>query len=357
VTGAPEREVVTGLGARRERGAENSAAAGASPSRGIEVLERDHPSFPKALLLVEKPPQRLYALGALAMLDGRRVGIVGSRHPSGYGIRVTYDAARAAARAGLVVVSGLARGLDARAHRGALDAGGGTIAVLGCGVDVCYPPSNRDLYDEVREKGLLLSELEPGARPRPEHFPRRNRIIAGLVEQLLVVEGKIKGGTSNTADWMLKQSKHVMAVPGRIDEAEAGSPNLLISQGAAVYRGPEDLLGAYGIALDAVEARERREIAAQVELAFAGEADLLGAEAQVFDLLGVAPVHVDVIADRTALDAGTLLAALSSLELKGLAVQLPGKQFALAPEENAPVAGRLAAPRARRRARPATTVS
>ncbi|MGA2383647.1 MAG: DNA-processing protein DprA [Gemmatimonadales bacterium] len=296
----------------------------------IQVLERDHPCFPKSVLLVEKPPERLYAIGDLAMLEGRRVGIVGSRHPSSYGIRITYDAAKAAARAGLVVVSGLARGLDARAHRGALDAGGKTIAVLGGGVDVCYPLSNRDLYDEVREKGLLLSEMQPGTDPRPEHFPRRNRIIAGLVEYLLVVEGKVAGGTSNTARWMLNLGKHVLAVPGRIGEATAESPNKLISEGATVYRGPEDLLDAYGIAADAVEARERRELAAQVDLAFAGEPDLLDAEAKVFDLLAAEPVHVDVIAERTALDAGTLLAALSSLELKGLAVQLPGKQFALA---------------------------
>ena len=295
----------------------------------IQVLERDHPRFPKSVLLVEKPPQRLYAIGDLEMLEGRRVGIVGSRIPSAYGIRVTYEAARAAARAGLVVVSGLARGLDARAHRGALDAGGKTIAVLGGGVDVCYPLGNRDLYDEVRAKGLLLSEMKPGERPLPKDFPRRNRIIAGLVEYLLVVEGKVAGGTSNTARWMLNLGKHVLAVPGRIDEATAESPNKLISEGATVYRGPEDLLDAYGIAADAVEARERRELAAQVDLAFAGEPDLLDAEAKVFDLLAAEPVHVDVIAERTALDAGTLLAALSSLELKGLAVQFPGKQFAL----------------------------
>ncbi|HVO35772.1 MAG TPA: DNA-processing protein DprA [Gemmatimonadales bacterium] len=299
------------------------------PTGEIQVLERDHPSFPKSVLLVESPPERLYAIGDLSMLEGRRVGIVGSRQPSAYGIRVTYDAAKAAARAGLVVVSGLARGLDARAHRGALDAGGKTIAVLGCGVDVCYPLSNRDLYDEVRAKGLLLSEMEPGTRPRPEHFPRRNRIIAGLVEYLLVVEGKVAGGTSNTAQWMLGLGKHILAVPGRIDEATAESPNKLISDGATLYRGPEDLFDAYGIALDAVEARERRELASQIDLAFAAEPDLLDAEAKVFDLLAAEPVHVDEIAERTALDAGTLLAALSSLELKGLAVQLPGKQFAL----------------------------
>ena len=302
-----------------------------APAGEIQILDRDHPCFPKSVLLVEQPPHRLYAIGNLGMLEGRRVGIVGSREPSAYGMRVTYEAARAAARAGLVVVSGLARGLDARAHRGALDAGGKTIAVLGGGVDVCYPLRNRDLYAEVREKGLLLSEMEPGARPWPKDFPRRNRIIAGLVEYLLVVEGKVAGGTSNTARWMLGLGKHILAVPGRIDEAVAESPNKLISEGAAVYRGPEDLLAAYGIALEAVEARERRELAAQVDLAFASEPDLLGAEAKVFDLLAPEPLDVDSIAERTALDAGTLLAALSSLELKGLAVQLPGKQFVLAP--------------------------
>ena len=296
----------------------------------VQVLERDHPRFPKSVLLVEKPPQRLYAIGDLGMLEGRRVGIVGSRHPSAYGIRVTYEAARAAARAGLVVVSGLARGLDARAHRGALDAGGKTIAVLGGGVDVCYPLGNRDLYDEVREKGLLVSEFEPGVRPLKHFFPRRNRIIAGLVEYLLVVEGKVAGGTSNTAKWMLDLGKHILAVPGRIDEETSQSPNKLISEGASVYRGPEDLLGAYGIAVEALAERERREAAAQVDLALGSEPDLLDAEAKVFDLLAPEPLHVDTIAERTALDAGTLLAALSSLELKGLAVQLPGKQFVLA---------------------------
>jgi DNA processing protein len=281
--------------------------------------------------LVEKAPERLYAIGNLEMLEGRRVGIVGSRHPSTYGVRVAYDAAQAAARAGLVVVSGMARGLDARAHRGALDAGGKTIAVMAGGADVCYPTGNRDLYAEIAEKGLLLSEMEPGVRPLKHSFPQRNRIIAGLVEYLLVVEGAIKGGTSNTAEWMVKLGKHVLAVPGRIDDPTAESPNLLLSQGATVYRGPEDLLSLYGITLETVREREQRDFAAQVDAFLADEPDLLEAEAKVFDLLAPEPTHVDVIAEQSALDAGTLLAALSSLELKGLAVQLPGKHFALAP--------------------------
>ena len=332
MSGAEDADAVaTGSGTSRAGGATDGGGTESAASGAIRVLERDSPFFPKSVLLVEKPPQRLYAIGDLAMLEGRRVGIVGSRHPSNYGVRVAYAAAQAAARAGLVVVSGLARGLDARAHRGALDAGGKTIAVLGGGVDVCYPLCNRELYVAVREKGLLLSEFAPGARPRPENFPKRNRIIAGLAEYLLVVEGKIKGGTSNTADWMLKLSRHVLAVPGRIDEEVAGSPNLLISQGATVYRGAEDLLGAYGIALASVEARAKRELTAQVDLAFGAEPGLLEAEARVFDLLTDDPLHVDAIAERAALEPGALLAALSSLELKGLAVQLPGKQFALSP--------------------------
>ncbi len=309
----------------------NSTSATSGPAREIVVLERDHPFFPKSVLLVADPPERLYAIGDLAMLEGRRVGIVGSRQPSTYGVRVAYGAAQAAARAGLVVVSGMARGLDARAHRGALDAGGKTIAVLGGGVDVCYPVSNRGLYDEICGRGLVLSEFAPGAEPLAFHFPQRNRIIAGLVEYLLVVEGAIKGGTSNTAQCMLDLGKQVLAVPGRIDEPLAGSPNLLISQGATPYLGPGDLLGQYGITLARVEAQAQRELESQVELAFAGAPGLLEAEARVFDLLAPEPVDVDTIAERTALDAATLLAALSSLELKGLAVQLPGKQFTLAP--------------------------
>lgn len=303
-----------------------TGAAGA----GIRILERDDPIFPKSVLLVDRPPERLHALGDLSLLEGRLVGIVGSRRPTTYGARVAYQAAHAAARAGLVVVSGLARGLDARAHRGALDAGGKTIAVLGSGVDVCYPLGNRDLYAAVRERGLLLAEQEPGTSPHAGSFPRRNRIIAGLVECLLVVEGKAAGGTSNTAAWMLSVGKQILAVPGRIEDEVAESPNKLIRDGATIYLGPQDLLMVFGLTLEAVKEREQRAVAAQVDAFLASEPDLLGAEARVFDLLVSEPLHVDAIAERTALDAGTLLAALSSLELKGLAVQLPGKHFALA---------------------------
>ena len=293
-------------------------------------LTRDDPLFPKSLLVLREPPDALYALGDLSLLARPLVAIVGSRTPTTYGARVAYQAAQAAARAGLVVVSGMARGLDTRAHRGALDAGGKTIAVLGSGVDVPYPRSNCDLYADVRDAGLLVSEQEPGTAPHQGSFPQRNRIIAGLAACLLVVEGRVKGGTSNTAEWMLKCGKPVLAVPGRIEDEVAQNPNQLISEGATPYLGPQSLLDQFGVTWEGVEEGERRAAAAQLDALLGTSAELLGAEASVFDVLTQEPLHVDAIAARTALAPGRLLAALSSLEIKGLAVQLPGKHFVLA---------------------------
>jgi DNA processing protein len=302
---------------------------GTAAASTIRFLAQDDPLFPKSLLVLRDPPKALYALGDVALLGRRLVAIVGSRTPTNYGSRVAYRAAQAATQAGLIVVSGMARGLDTRAHRGALDAGGKTIAVLGSGVDVPYPKSNRDLYANVLAHGLLLSEQEPGTSPHEGSFPNRNRIIAGLAECLLVVEGKIKGGTTNAVRWMTGLGKSVLAVPGRIEDAVAQGPNQLISEGAGAYLGPESLLQHYGLDWEQVVEGERRAEVEQLDVLLAAAPDLLAAEAAVFDVLAQQPLHVDVIATRTALDAGRLLAALSSLELKGLAVQLPGKHFAL----------------------------
>jgi DNA processing protein len=294
-------------------------------------LTPDDPRFPRSLNLVRRPPKVLYALGDLELLSRPLVAIVGSRTPTPYGVRVAQQAAAAAARAGVVVVSGMALGLDTRAHRGALDAGGKTIAVLGSGVDVPYPRRNRQLYADVVVHGLVLSEQEPGTDPQPGSFPRRNRIIAALARCLLVVEGKVDGGTSNAARWMLELAKPILAVPGRIDDAVAAGPNKLIRDGAALYLEPADLLSRFDVEWSEVLAAERQADAIQLDALLQESHDLLGAEATVFDVLAPQPLQVDVIAQRTALQPGTLLAALSSLELKGLAVQLPGKHFALAP--------------------------
>jgi len=305
-------------------------AARPAAATGIRRFTPDDAIYPKSLLLLDNPPKALYALGDVSLLARPLVAIIGSRTPTAYGCRVAYEAGQAAARAGLVVVSGMARGLDTRAHRGALDAGGGSIAVLGSGVDVAYPRSNSDLHLDLQARGLLLSEQEPGSSPHPGSFPLRNRIIAGLAQALLVVEGKALGGTTNTAKQVHALHKPVLAVPGRIDDAVAEGPNQWIRDGATPYLGPQDLLEPFGLHWQGVVDAERRADAVQLDALLADSRDLLAAEAQVFDALRAEPIHVDAIAARTRLDAGTLLAALSSLELKGLAVQLPGKHFRLA---------------------------
>jgi DNA processing protein len=278
---------------------------------------------------------------------------------------VAYEAAYEAARAGLVVVSGMARGLDARAHRGALDGGGRTIGVLGCGLDVAYPRVNADLLEAIPASGLLLTERPAGTRPEKWTFPARNRIIAAVAKCVLVVEGQRAGGTDNTAWWMLRLGRKVLAVPGRIDELVAGGPNRLIQDGAWPYLTPQDLLAQFGLTWDCAgtEAGEpggaaglRRAPSVPSDRRRAGGppgepatglgddppvapldpevlealSGLAAAEATVFDVVTPEPLHVDRLAERAGLAPATLLAALSSLELKGLVTQLPGKQFRLA---------------------------
>ncbi len=359
----------------------DAASAASDGGPATYTLRLGDPRFPKRLLTIRPQPKVLFACGDLGVLDQPIVAIVGSRHPTRYGIKVAYEAAREAARAGLVVASGLARGLDARAHRGALDGGGKTIAVLGCGFGVPYPRENVDLLETIPQNGLLLSELAPGSRPTRWSFPARNRIIAGLTRCLLVVEGRAKGGTSNTVRWMQERNGTVLAVPGRIDEPVAEGPNRLIQDGAWPYLSPQDLLDQFHLTWDggaqpggatyptepgAGESRspagprrapcERSEpsdrrraagVAGEPAWSLNGaegtpefealESDVLEAlsglaqaEATVYDLVTPDPVHVDRIAERAGLAHGTLLAALSSLEIKGLVTQLPGKQFRLA---------------------------
>ncbi len=311
------------------------------------TLARDDPRYPAGLLPLEPPARLLWCDGDAALLERPAVAIIGTRKPTDYGVRMAHAAGKRLAEAGLVVVSGLARGLDARAHEGALEAGGGTIAVLGGGTDVVYPPGNRDLFEAVRARGLLISEYPPGTDPRGYHFPARNRIIAGLARALLVVEGDYRSGTANTAEWMLRLDRPVLAVPGRLEDPQARGPNLLIHEGAGMYRAPDDVLAAIaapdqpakdrawaaGVLATLQRARREAQAAPLRDARAAGEAAraaLTGAEAALYDLLGREPVPVDQLVAQSRLEPGLLLAALSSLEIQGLVTQLPGKRFALA---------------------------
>ncbi len=272
--------------------------------------------FPAALTTIPTPPLLLFALGRVEALAKDSVAIVGSRDHSLYGERVARAVAQTASRAGLAVVSGMARGLDAVAHLGALDAGGLTIGVLGNGLGVTYPAANEALYRRVAETGVLVTEFPPGERPHAGSFPRRNRLIAGLAKVTVVVEAASGSGALITVDAALAQGKEVMAVPGPITRATSVGTNRLIRDGAGPLLEPDDLLQHYA------DVSPRGQGAAGQE-----DPDLPTEERRLLQALGSAPVHLDVVAEVTAQPVGEVLDRLCALELSGWVEQLPGRLF------------------------------
>jgi DNA processing protein len=274
--------------------------------RGLRWIGRSDPGFPPLLAAIHDPPPGLFLRGAgqSELLTKTAVAVVGARSCSPYGSQVARACARELAAAGLVVISGLARGIDGEAHRGALEAGGITIAVLGCGVDRDYPAAHRELAGRVGERGLVVSEYAPGVEPAPWRFPARNRIVAGLARAAVVVEARERSGALITADFALEQGRDVFAVPGEIMSALSAGTNALLGLGAAPYTSPHDVLDALGI--EAIEP-------AMPEL---------GPEAErVLVRLREFAAGADELQRSTGLGAAALAAALTELELAGAAVQ------------------------------------
>jgi DNA processing protein len=289
---------------------------------GGQILMADDPRFPRLLHNVDEPPPILFAQGDLGLLEQPAVAVVGSRDHSAYGGVVARSIAGQAAQAGLVVVSGMARGLDAVAHAAALDAGGTTIGVLGNGLGVIYPTANRRLYERVAERGLLLTEFPPGERPNAGSFPRRNRLISGLARVTVVVEAAVGSGALITARSALEQGREVVAVPGPITSSVSVGCNQLVRDGATPYLEPVDLFQYYP---------EACPVAAP---AFAGDAgprplpETLGDEARALaEYLEPEPVPLDLLVERSGRPVNRLLAALCTLELHGVVEQLPGRRF------------------------------
>jgi DNA processing protein len=289
---------------------------------GARILVPDDPEFPAPLRVIPEPPPVLFAMGDLGLLQRQALAIVGSRDHSAYGQTVARAAAMLAARAGLVVVSGMARGLDAVAHASALDAGGGTVGVLGNGLGVIYPAANRALYQRVMEHGLLLSEFPPGERPHAGSFPRRNRLISGLARVTLVVEAAIGSGALITVDTALKQGREVMAVPGPITSPLSTGCNRLLRDGATPYLEPADLAQLYpDIVFPADQPRDPS----------AGPKplpdSLSRAERNVAEALSAEPLSVDALVERVGGHVGQLLALLCALEVQGVVEQRAGQIF------------------------------
>jgi DNA processing protein len=219
-------------------------------AQGIRWLGRSGPAFPRGLAAIFDPPVGLFARGDAdaELLDLPAVAVVGARSCSPYGASVARTLGRELAAAGLVVVSGLARGVDGEAHRGALEVGGTTVAVLGCGVDRVYPAAHAELARRVTEQGLIVSEYAPSVEPAPWRFPARNRIIAGLAAATVVVEARERSGALITADLALEEGREVFAVPGEITSALSAGTNALLRTGATALTSAADVLESFGIA-------------------------------------------------------------------------------------------------------------
>lgn len=274
------------------------------------TVARGSPGFPPLLAELYDPPTRLYLRGTDPEILSRTcVAVVGARSCSPYGAQVARELGRELSAAGLVVVSGLARGIDGEAHRGALAAGGLTVAVLGCGIDRDYPRAHAELARRVAADGLVVSEYPPGVEPAPWRFPARNRILAGLAAATVVVEARERSGALITADFALELGRDVFAVPGEITSTLSAGTNDLIRQGATPLLAPGDVLD--GLGLEGVAPTPPDTLS-------------LASDAVLRDLAGGA-ASLDELARVTQLGSAGVAVALTELELAGLVVQADGR--------------------------------
>ena len=276
--------------------------------------------YPRRLKNIYDPPPLLYVRGTVKREDDFAMAIVGSRRTSTYGRAITEKLSHDLAVHGMTIVSGMARGIDSVAHQGALGAGGRTLAVLGCGVDVIYPPENRRLCEEIITHGAVVSEFPMGSPPEGSHFPKRNRVISGLSLGVVVVQAGQKSGSLITANCALEQGRDVFAVPGNVGIDGSSGTNQLIKDGAKLVAGSADILEEV-IPQWTKEKEEEGAEGKKIALPLSPD------EKRIYDHLGEEPVHIDPIIRESQLDPGKVLSLLLGLELKGLVLQWPSKCF------------------------------
>ncbi|QOV19828.1 DNA-protecting protein DprA [Blautia liquoris] len=275
-------------------------------AKHYEYIKIEDPRYPMRLKMIPKRPGGLYVKGELPGDDLPSVAIAGARACSSYGKQQAFEFAKVLAGQGVQIISGLAYGIDASAHEGALAAGGKTFAVLGCGVDICYPKENYPVYRRMIESGGVLSEFAPGSAPKPWHFPIRNRLISGLADAVLIAEAREKSGSLITADYALDQGKTVFALPGRVSDALSKGCNYLLYQGAQVAYEPGCILEELGIFAGKTDKKEKN---------FSKE------EQEVYDHLEIWPKSLGKLVDETGLKMPVLSGILLSLQLQGTAVE------------------------------------
>jgi DNA processing protein len=281
---------------------------------GHRLIAWDDEDYPRLLLEIADPPPALYAIGRVELLDRVAVAIVGSRHGTPQGLEDAQAFARTLGDAGITVVSGLAQGIDAAAHRGALDTTGATIAVVATGPDRVYPAIHRDLAHAIAARGLVVTEFAPGTPPLKAHFPRRNRLISGLARGVLVVEAAPGSGSLITARCAVEQGRDVFAIPGSIHSPLSKGPHRLIREGAKLVETAQDVLVELGIARGTARDAPSGNAPAPTD----------PLHARVLDAMGRGPVDLDRLVVRTGLAADALAATLVLLELDGRVAAMPG---------------------------------
>jgi DNA processing protein len=281
------------------------------------ILTLNNESYPERLKNIYDPPPLLYVRGEIQKEDALAVAIVGSRRTLPYGRAITEKIAQDLVRHGVTVVSGMARGIDSVAHQGAIAGGGRTIAVLGCGVDVIYPPENRKLCEQIIDHGAVLSEFRMQSPPEAGHFPKRNRIISGLSLGVVVVQAGKDSGSLITAGYALEQGREIFAVPGNVGADSSQGSNKLIKEGAKLVESSEDIL-------EEILPQWRREEEETREDPAKG---LTEEEKVLYGLLADTPLHIDIIIRESRLEPGRVSSLLLNLEIKGYIAQWPGMCF------------------------------
>jgi DNA processing protein len=284
-------------------------------SHGIEVLTWEDDGYPKRLMEIDQPPPVLYVRGDLLPQDEFAVAIVGTRRVTAYGRQVAENVAGFLARNGLTVISGMARGVDAVAHKAALDAGGRTLAVLGNGVDRIYPPEHRKLAEMIMQNGALISDYPLGTPPDSLNFPARNRIISGLAQAVVIVEAGDRSDALITASFAADQGRDVFAVPGNVDAPQSVGTKRLIQQDAHPLVNPQEILETLNLTLVNQHQEARVVLPADVN------------EAQLLRVITQEPVHIDEICNQTAMPIETITATLAMMELKGMVRQVGGMHY------------------------------
>jgi len=293
---------------------------------GCRLINWTEPEYPQNLLQIYDPPVLFYLRGDPQILNMPSLSIVGTRRPTMYGTQMAERLGRDLAARGIVILSGMARGIDALGHHGALAANGRAIGVLGTGIDICYPKENKKLYEKVLERGAILSEFPLHTHPAPENFPIRNRIVAGMPLGVVVIEGAEFSGSLITARLAMEFGREVFGVPGNVTQSVSYAPNLLIKQGAKLVVNAEDVIEELPTPVRAALVQAERHESDQRNLLAA--ASLGASEKKLYELLHIEePRHIDELVENSGLNSSEVLATLFDLEMKNLVRQLPGKQF------------------------------